>query len=140
MTRRHITFLRETAKFLSGLIAADMLMGLWVISTNYSLSFFGIYFTPTLVYSWMTADLIIFLFLIHYAWGAKLPAVHPQKLYFSIAGLIFLVVGVLHFLRIVYGVSLDIGGIAIPYWLNSLGATVALFLSYASFHFAAHRG
>lgn len=48
------------------------------------------------------------------------------------------IVGLAHLLRLIFGISINIGGWVAPFWLNGIGTTVALYVSYASFRFAAH--
>ena len=140
MTPKHLKFLREVAKFLSGIIAGDLLFGLWVLATGYyPFQFLGVFFDMPLVYAWLTADLVLFLFLFHFAWKVPLPLSNPRRTFFFVTGIIFLIVGLAHFSRIVFGVPLVIGTWEFPYWLNGLGVAVTSFLSYTSFHFAMHR-
>ncbi len=49
-----------------------------------------------------------------------------QKLYLSLSGLIFLLVGVLHFLRLLYHWPVMVGPRTIPYALSFIGCPVAL--------------
>lgn len=129
--------LRELSKFFAGVIAADIIVGFWVLAQGvYAFPFLGIVFTPPPVYAWLTVDFILFIFLIHYGWKISLPLKHPQKNFFVLAGCVFLFVATLHFLRILFGLSFSIGGVTIPYWLNVLGVIVTTFLGYTSLSFA----
>ena len=49
-----------------------------------------------------------------------------RKLYFSLTGLIFLLVGVLHFLRLLYHWPVMVGPRAVPYALSFIGCPGAL--------------
>lgn len=49
-----------------------------------------------------------------------------QKLYLGISGLIFLMVSVLHLLRLVYGWPIIVGSRPIPFLLSFIGCPVSL--------------
>jgi hypothetical protein len=49
-----------------------------------------------------------------------------QKLYLSVSGLIFLLVSMLHFLRLVYHWPIIVGPRTIPFALSFIGCPVAL--------------
>ena len=55
-----------------------------------------------------------------------------SKAYYSITGVIFLVIGVLHLLRILNSWPVNIGTFVVPMWLSWAGAIVASYLSYQS--------
>lgn len=132
-------FLREASKFLAGLIAADFIFGLWVlINGSYPFTFSGITFSTSAVYSWMAVDLFLFLFLVHYAWHAHLPGRHPRKSFLRLAGWVFAVVSVAHFLRLFFALPFIVGTLHVPYWTNLLATIVTAFLSWTSFSFAKH--
>lgn len=136
----HKHLLREIAKFASGLITADFLVGMWFLySHSVPLNFWGIAFTPSVIEAWMVFDIALLIILVHYAWHAEIlaPSVREKTL-LNIVGSIMGVVGVAHLLRLIFGVSINIGGWMAPFWLSWLGTTVALYVSYASFKFAAH--
>lgn len=135
----HKHVLREIAKFAAGLVAADFLFGFWALSSDIGpLNFWGIAFTPGAVEAWMAFDIILLAILIHYAWHADVhaPSIR-QKTLFIVVGIIMGIVGLAHLLRLVFGVSIDIGGWMAPFWLSWIGTIVALYISYASFRFAA---
>lgn len=137
----HKHMLKEAAKFAAGLITADFLVGLWVLSSNYGpLNFWGIAFTPSAVEAWMVFDAAVLILLVHYAWHVDVytPSI-KQKNLFILIGSITGVVGVAHLLRLIFGVSVDIGGWVAPFWLSWIGTMVALYVSYASFRFAQHK-
>ena len=56
-----------------------------------------------------------------------------QRFFNLIAGLIFLVIAVLHLLRIVFGWSAVIGGWVVPQWVSWLAFLVAGYLAYEGF-------
>lgn len=129
--------LRELSKFFAGVIAADIIVGFWVLTQGvYAFPFLGIVFTPPPVYAWLTVDFILFVFLIHYGWKISLPLKHPQHTFFIIAGCVFFLVAAMHLLRVLFGLSFSVGGFTIPYWLNILGVIVTTFLGYTSLSFA----
>jgi hypothetical protein len=49
-----------------------------------------------------------------------------QKLYISVSGLVFLLVSLLHFLRLLYHWPVIVGPRTIPYALSFIGCPVAL--------------
>jgi hypothetical protein len=55
------------------------------------------------------------------------------KGYLTISSLVFLVVAVLHVLRIAFQVPIQIGSWLVPGWLSYLGAPIALGLSFWAF-------
>ena len=130
------TTLRESAKFASGLIAADFLCGLWFYFGGFSaVSFFGISLTPQNIILWMLFDVVLFAFLVHYAWKMEdRLRTGNERIFHNIAGIIFAVVTFLHLSRIVFGWQLTIDSWQVPYWLNGLGTIVAGLLAYISFH------
>ena len=56
-----------------------------------------------------------------------------QKSYYSVTGGIFLIIAVLHLLRVVNGWPADIGTFSVPMWLSWLGVLLAGYLSYNGF-------
>jgi hypothetical protein len=56
-----------------------------------------------------------------------------QRTYNAVTAALFLIVAVLHLLRIVFGWTADIGGLAIPIWVSWLGLVVAGALAYSGF-------
>jgi hypothetical protein len=54
-----------------------------------------------------------------------------QKTTFNtVAGVAFLIVAVIHLLRIFYGWEVSVGGLIIPLWVSYLGVVVPGLLSY----------
>ncbi len=47
----------------------------------------------------------------------------------TVAGLIFLLIGFLHLLRMAFGVSVVVGGWVIPQWFSLIGMVVMFLLS-----------
>jgi hypothetical protein len=56
-----------------------------------------------------------------------------QKTYIMITGIIFLVVAVLHFARIIFNWQILIGGLTIPLWISWAGFVVAGILACLGF-------
>lgn len=56
-----------------------------------------------------------------------------QKAYLITTGIFFLVVAVLHLLRLVFGWEILIEGWAIPRWLNFVALIITGHLAYAGF-------
>ena len=140
MNNTHTNTLRELAKFCSGLVFADILVGIWVgAGQGYGSLFLGIPLTAPLINIWIILDIAMLLLLIHYGWQMELPPSASRKLVYIIIGCMLTIVALAHFLRIVYGVPLLIGGVSIPLWLSVIGAVGAGFLAYASFHFAGRK-
>ena len=59
-----------------------------------------------------------------------------QKNYLLVTAVIFLIIAVLHLLRIVLGWHAEIGGWTVPMWLSWIAVLVAGFLSYSGFKFS----
>ena len=59
-----------------------------------------------------------------------------QKKFFLVVGVIFLLVGILHALRLLYGWQAVIGNATIPMWISVPATFVAGYLSYKSFKLA----
>ena len=56
-----------------------------------------------------------------------------QKTYNGITAALFLIIALLHLLRIVFGWSAEIGGVAIPMWASWLALVVTGALAYVGF-------
>jgi len=51
----------------------------------------------------------------------------------TVTATLFLVVAIIHLLRIIFGWSVEIGGLSIPFWLSWLAVLVASALAYFGF-------
>jgi hypothetical protein len=51
----------------------------------------------------------------------------------TVTATLFLVVAIMHLLRIIFGWQVDIGGLSIPFWVSWLGVLVAGALGYLGF-------
>lgn len=133
--------MREIAKIGVGLAIADLLSVLWFSSAGlFPLTILGITWSASAVWPIVIFDLALILLLVHYGWSMKLPIKSPtERGLLKLAGLIFLVVSLLHLLRIAFGWSLILGDVSIPLWISWLGVLIPGYLSYSSFHFAFHK-
>lgn len=63
---------RELAKFLSGLVLGDFIVGLWYIRAGEPrITFLGLQLSEAWVPFWLGADIILFVVLVYYAWFSK---------------------------------------------------------------------
>lgn len=53
-----------------------------------------------------------------------------QKAFYSIAGTVFLIVGIVHLLRVVNGWPVTINNLAVPMWASWLAVVIAALLAY----------
>lgn len=51
----------------------------------------------------------------------------------TVTATLFLVVAIMHLLRIIFGWQVEIGGLSIPFWVSWLGVLVAGVLAYFGF-------
>lgn len=56
-----------------------------------------------------------------------------QKTFYNITLIVFLLIALLHALRLVYGWSAVIGGWEVPMWLSGLAIVLAGYLAYNAF-------
>lgn len=137
----HHGALREIAKVGVGLVIADIMCGLWLASTGMlPITLLGISWGAGAIVPGIIFDLVLILILAHYGWNMKLPIQSPtERGLLKVVGGIFLVVALLHLVRIAFGWNLILGDVAVPIWLSWLGVIVPGYFSYASFHFAFHK-
>lgn len=138
----HIQRLREIAKFVAGLVAGDLVAGLWFIAAGApQQNFLGFAISMQEAWLWVGLDVLILAALIHYAWNPKLlePHASSKSIFFAL-GIITGAVAIVHFLRLVFGWSVVIAGWPAPMWASWIGVFVAAYLSYTSFHFVAKHG
>ena len=133
--------LREAAKFLAGVVTADLLTLLWLWSNNsFPVQLWGTTWTSDVVLPAVVFDAALIVILFHYAWHlGKMPRV-KERSYLLVAGTIFSVVAVAHLMRVFVGGDLTIMSWDVPLWLSWIGTIVTAYLAYASFHFAMLRG
>jgi hypothetical protein len=130
-------WLHDTAKFAAGLVVADFIT-LWWLSTQNALpaSFLGLQLSPSMIFPSMAIDFFLFLILVHYGWNiGKMPQL-KERMYLTVAGVIFTIVAVVHIVHILYQGDVIIFGWYVPVFLSWLGVAVSAYLAYASFHFA----
>ena len=53
-----------------------------------------------------------------------------RKTYMTVTATLFIVVAIMHLLRIILGWQVEIGGLSIPFWVSWLGVLVAGALAY----------
>ena len=56
-----------------------------------------------------------------------------RKTYMTVTATLFLAMGIVHLLRIIFGWQAEIGGLSIPFWVSWLGVLVAGALAYFGF-------
>ena len=56
-----------------------------------------------------------------------------RRTYMTVTATLFLVVAIMHLLRIIFGWQVEIGGLSIPFWVSWLGVLVAGGLAYFGF-------
>ncbi len=56
-----------------------------------------------------------------------------RKTYMTVTATLFLVMGIVHLLRIIFGWQAEIGGLSIPFWASWLALPVAGALAYVGF-------
>src|SRR6185503_3820156 len=130
--------LREIAKVGVGFVIADILCGVWLSSAGLlPITLLGISWGPNTIVPGIIFDLTLILLLAHYGWNMRLPITSPtERGLLKLVGVVFLIVAILHLLRIVFGWNLILGEVNIPIWLSWIGIFVPGYLSYSSFHFA----
>ncbi len=133
---KHI--LRELAKIGVGLFIADLVSVLWFSGAGFfPLTILGITWGVGAVWPIVIFDLAVILLLAHYGWSMKLPISSPsERTLLKVVGAVFLIVALLHLLRIAFGWNLILGDNAVPLWLSWFGVIIPGYLSYSSFHFA----
>jgi len=56
-----------------------------------------------------------------------------QKTFSTITLVVFLLIALLHVLRLVYGWSVVMGGFEVPMWMSYPAATLFVYLAYSAF-------
>ncbi|HEY4496930.1 MAG TPA: hypothetical protein VI432_02170 [Candidatus Paceibacterota bacterium] len=56
-----------------------------------------------------------------------------SKQYLQISGSLFLIIGSVHFLRIIYGWEASVAGWSVPMWISWLALLLAGYLSFNAF-------
>jgi len=134
--KRHT--LREVAKVAIGLVIADLLSTLWLSSAGFfPLAVLGITWSASAVLPIVIFDLSLIILLAHYSYHMKLPISSPrERMLLLIAGSVFLLVAILHLVRIAFGWEIILGTVVLPVWISWLGVILPGYLAYSSYHFA----
>ena len=133
--------LREIAKVASGLVLADIISVIWFASAGiFPVTLLGVKWTGAMVPEILFFDVALLILLAHMGWNTKVPVATPsERTLLTVAGVIFLVIAIVHLVRLTFGATIILGGFAIPLWLSWVGVFVAGYLGYSCLHFA-HRG
>jgi len=59
-----------------------------------------------------------------------------EKKYLAVAATIFLVIALLHLLRLMLGWYVEIGGWSVPFWLSWTALIISGYLAYKGFKFS----
>ena len=59
-----------------------------------------------------------------------------EKMFSLIVGIVFLLIALSHFVRVVFGVSLVVQDFSVPMWASAVAVIIAAYLSYEGFHFS----
>ncbi len=135
---KHKYYLKELSKLFTGLIIGDLIALIWLYNSSLlPMNFLGTPFTKPMTVVAIIFDIILTLLLAHYAWKTDIHkhSIH-QKTFFLIVGVLLGIVAILHFLRLIFGIDINLGGWNMPIWLSWIGTIVTGYLSYISFHFA----
>ncbi len=129
--------LRDLAKVGVGIIIADIFSALCLTSAGlFRLSILGVTWSASMVPDILLFDVAVLILLVHLGWKVRMPVSSPtERTLLRVSGTIFLVVALVHFLRITFDWQLALGGFMIPLWRSWFGGLVTLYLSYASFHY-----
>ncbi|MBU6491092.1 hypothetical protein KGQ25_03010 [Patescibacteria group bacterium] len=134
----HHHILREVAKVGVGLVMADIICSVWLSSAGLlPITVLGIAWSVSAVWPGIVFDLALILLLAHYGWNMKLPITSPTEGgLLKLIGIVFLIVALLHLVRIAFGWNFILNEVNVPIWLSWLGVFIPGYLSYSSFHFA----
>lgn len=130
--------MREIAKIGVGIMIADIISLLWFTGAGWlPLTILGITWTNQAVLPALLFDIALIILLAHYGWNMKLPVQSPtERGLLKLVGVIFLIIALVHLLRLAFGWTLIVGEANIPLWLSWLGVIIPGYLSYCSFHFS----
>lgn len=134
----HHRNLRELAKFGSGLVAADLATTLWfAYSGLLPITTLGITVTESMVWPAIVFDVAMLALLVHFGWRiGDIPSLR-ERTYLLFAGLVFGIVALAHFARILFDMDLVVMGWEAPHWLSWTATAVTAYLAYMSLHLAA---
>jgi len=133
--------LRELAKVGVGLMIADIISVIWFSSAGLlPLTVLGITWTSQAVLPAVLFDAGLIILFAHYGWNMKFPVQSPtERTLLKLVGVIFLVVAIIHLLRLAFGWTLILGSANVPLWVSWLGVIIPAYLSYSSFRFGVKR-
>jgi len=130
-------YLHEIAKFAAGLVLGDFLAGWWFLAYHlFPVSFLGVTLTEPMVGPWLAFDAVLFLILVHYGWNVGRTPHLSSSSFFTVIGVLFGIVALVHIARIFFGLDLVLGSFMVPVWLSWIGAAATAYLSYMSFYLA----
>jgi hypothetical protein len=129
--------LQEVAKFLAGVVVADLITEVWLATSGMlPVHFLGVDFGPEMILPAVIFDLAVLFVLIHWGWHiGKIPAPREHT-YLVVVGSIFTVIAVAHLWRLFASGSFVIMGWMVPLWLSWFGVALTAYMAYASFRFA----
>lgn len=130
--------LQEVAKFLAGVVAADIITMMWAASVGLlPLQAFGVTITGDILFPAFVFDLALLIVLVHYGWHiGKIPLMR-ERAYMLVVGVVFTIVALAHISRLLSQADIAVMGWSVPLWLSWVGVCVTTYLAYASFRFAA---
>lgn len=129
--------MQDLAKFGSGLVAADLATTIWfAYSGLLPITSLGFTFTENMIWPAIIFDTALLGSLIHYGWNiGKIPALRERS-YLLLSGVIFSIVALAHFWRVLFQADLVIMDWIAPHWLSWTVVIVTAYLSYMSFRLA----
>jgi len=57
----------------------------------------------------------------------------PNKTYCTLSAALFLLIGLVHVIRLLVGFTFQIGSLDLPSWVSAVGAIIMLFLAWSGF-------
>jgi len=132
--------LREIAKIGVGVVGADIIATIWFSSANLlPMTLLGVNWTTAMVPEILVFDIALLILLLHFGWNMKLPVQSPsERMLLLIAGIVFTIVAIGHFMRLMFNIDLILGDFEIPQWLSWLGILITAYLAYSCLHFRRH--
>ncbi len=128
-------FSREIAKFLAGVITANLMMLWWLAAEKMlPVQVLGTIWTEEALAPGLTFDLALILILIYYGWNVgRIPALR-ERAYLLITGAIFSLSAAAHLARLFFDqVNVVVIGWAVPLWPSWLMIIISAYLAYVSF-------
>lgn len=134
--------LRDLAKVGVGLVIADLIGVLWFSAAGFfPLAILGVTWTSQAILPIALFDIALIIVLVHAGWHTKAPVRSPsERTLLRLVGAIFLLVAIVHLLRLAFGWNVVLGDFDVPVWVSWLGVFFAGYLAFSSFHLAARKG